>query len=80
MRNSELGKTTEQLGDFRVAFFNRERTIVDAFRYLSIEVAIKALKAAFAPGATHKLDIRLLRRYAKALRVKIEPYLMVVIA
>ena len=45
MRNAELGATTTKLGDAHVRIFNRERTVVDAFRYLDKEIAIKALKA-----------------------------------
>ena len=47
-RNFELGKTTIELDGVIVPIFDRERTIVDAFRLLSRETAIKALKMALA--------------------------------
>jgi hypothetical protein len=48
-----------------VNIFDRERTIVDAFRYLSKEIAIKALKMAVKNLSDKKLDIKKLQRYAK---------------
>jgi predicted transcriptional regulator of viral defense system len=73
-RNLQLGKTEIELEGVSVPIFDRERTIVDAFRYLSREAAIKALKAAIAQRA--KLDLVKLQEYAKELRVDIVPYLM----
>ena len=75
MRNAELGATTTKLGDAHVRVFDRERTVVDAFRYLDKEIAIKALKA-YLQGRVkgHKPDLRKLDSYAKALRVSIAPY------
>jgi predicted transcriptional regulator of viral defense system len=75
MRNAELGATTIKLGDAQLRIFNRERTVVDAFRYLDKEIAIKALKA-YLQGRIkgHKPDLRKLGSYAKTLRVGIAPY------
>ncbi|MFN4895091.1 MAG: type IV toxin-antitoxin system AbiEi family antitoxin domain-containing protein [Pseudomonadota bacterium] len=75
MRNAELGATTIKLGDAQLRIFNRERTVVDAFRYLDKEIAIKALKA-YLQGRIkgHKPDLRKLGSYAKTLRVSIAPY------
>ena len=76
MRNSSLGLTTIKLGDAQVRIFDRERTVVDSFRYLDKEIAIKALKAYLqARGKGFKPDLKKLQQYAKALRVKIGPYL-----
>jgi len=77
-RNFELGKTSIKLDDVTVSIFDRERTIVDAFRLLSQEVAIKALKIALTPPREHKLDLIKLQEYAKKLRVNIDPYLITV--
>ncbi|MEZ5315629.1 MAG: hypothetical protein R3E91_05430 [Chlamydiales bacterium] len=44
MCNIELGQTEIQIGDYSLKIFDRERTVVDAFRYLSQEIAIKALQ------------------------------------
>ena len=47
MRNLTLGKTTIKIENIMLPIFDRERTIVDAFRYLGRETALKALKIAF---------------------------------
>ena len=74
-RDMRLGKTTIRIGSEVVPIFNRERTIVDAFRLLSIETALKALKAGVKAGGSEKLDLPKLQEYARRLRKPIEPYL-----
>jgi len=76
MRNIELGKATIRINGVTLSIFDPERTIVDAFRFLSIETAIKALRNALALTGKKKINIAKLRKYAKILRVKIEPYLI----
>ncbi|NNM59084.1 MAG: hypothetical protein HKM04_04650 [Legionellales bacterium] len=76
MRNIELGKTTIKLENTIVPIFDRERTIVDAFRYLGRETALKALKIALTKKETEKINIEKIRAYAKKLRVKIDPFLL----
>lgn len=76
MRNMGLGKTKIDVGGVSVPIFDRERTLVDSFRFLSAEVALKALKAALGKPRAEKLDFVKLGKYAKALRVRIEPYLL----
>lgn len=78
MRNLKLGKTTIDIGGVVMPIFDRERTIVDSFRYLGSEAAIKALRAALKAKGTEKIEIEKLRRYAKALRVKIDPYILAI--
>ena len=78
MRNMSLGRTTMKVGDQKVAIFNRERTIVDAFRYLTKEIAVKALKESLKAKGSQKCDIKRLRSYAKKLRFKLDPYLLIV--
>jgi predicted transcriptional regulator of viral defense system len=78
LRNMSLGKTEIDLEGTRVPIFNRERTIVDAFRLLSTETAIKALKAALVRRGTERLDLKKLQSYAKKLRVNITLYLMAI--
>ena len=72
MRNTTLGKTTTKLGRYTVPIFDRERCIVDAFRYLSPEIAIKALQMYLRSGP----DLRTLQHYAKRLRVNLQPYIL----
>lgn len=77
-RNLKLGRTTIELEGAIVPIFDRERTIVDAFRLLSKETAIKALKMALTQPGQYRLDLIKLQEYAKELRVNIDPYLMTV--
>lgn len=76
MRNFELGKTTVTIEGIPIAIFDMERTIVDAFRLLSIETAIKALRMALSGKGPKKLDILKLEAYARQLRCDITPYLV----
>lgn len=75
MRNIDLGKTTIALGEYHVQIFDRERCIIDAFRYLSKEIAIKALQRYFQSRSA-KPDPKKLGAYAKILRVNITPYIL----
>ena len=76
MRNMSLGLTTVKMGKYEVKIFDRERTIVDAFRYLSDEIAIKALQAYLKPSSGQKADLPKLSKYAKALRININKYIL----
>jgi predicted transcriptional regulator of viral defense system len=75
MRNTQLGREEITIGEYSVYIFNRERTIVDAFRYLSKEIALKALKQYFTT-IDPKPNPKILIEYAKALRVNINPYIL----
>lgn len=76
LRNMELGKTKMDLGGIQIPIFDRERTIIDSFRLLSRETAIKALKMALSQKGAERLDLRKLQEYAKKLRCNIAPYLI----
>ena len=78
LRNFDLGKTTAKIGAVTFPIFDRERTIVDSFRFLSRETAIKALKAALKKKGSEKINLERLQEYAKKLRVDIEPYLLAI--
>lgn len=75
MRNTDLGKTEMLLGEFQVKIFDRERCVVDAFRYFSHEIAIKALQR-YLRSKEHKPDLKKLQKYARILRVKLTPYIL----
>lgn len=75
-RDMQLGRTEVELEGTKIPIFDRERTIVDAFRLLSRETAIKALKAAVVKGGKNRIDLVKLQEYAKRLRFNISPYLM----
>lgn len=75
MRNISFGQTTIKIGNQTLKIFDRERTIVDAFRYLDKETALKALQAYLKTNKGSKPDIDKLIRYAKRLRVDLTPYI-----
>jgi len=74
MRNLTLGQTSVDIAGYQVRIFDRERCVVDAFRYLSKEIAIKALQA-YLKGDGFRPDLTKLHRYAKELRSDITPYI-----
>ena len=78
MRNMELGKTKIKLGSEYISVFNSERSIVDAFRLLSLEIAIKALALGLKKRGAHKISLSKLRLYAQKQRIQIQPYIMAV--
>lgn len=84
-RNMTIGRTEIELGGARIPIFDRERCIIDAFRLLSRETALKALKTALSYSKSsvdtqypfqEKIDLVKLQNYAKKLRVNIIPYLI----
>ncbi len=75
MRNISFGQTTIKISDQKLKIFDPERTIIDAFRYLDKETALKALQAYLKTSKERKPDIDKLLKYAKKLRVDINPYI-----
>ena len=75
MRNISFGQTTIKIGNQKLKIFNRERTVVDSFRYLDKETSLKALQAYLKTSNDRKPDIDKLLRYAKTLRVDLTPYI-----
>lgn len=78
MRDMSTGKTTFSVGQETVKIFDIERTIVDAFRYLSKEIAIKALKAGVSGRSSKKLVIKKLQQYAKQFDLNLDPFILTV--
>ncbi len=76
MRNISFGQTTIKIGNQKIKIFDRERTVVDAFRYLDKETALKALQAYLKISKNIKPDIDKLLKYAKKLRVDLTPYIL----
>lgn len=75
MRNISFGQTIIKIGSKKLRIFDRERTIVDTFRYLDKETALKALQAYLKISNDRKPDIDKLLKYAKKLRVDLTPYI-----
>lgn len=76
MRNIELGATEIQIGAYRLKIFDKERTVIDSFRYLSKEVALKALQDYLRQTDSARPNLNKLMKYAKTLRVNIHPFIM----
>lgn len=75
MRNIELGMSEIKISGENVKIFDIERTIVDSFRLLDIETAMRALKA-YMSGTKGRPNIKKLNKYSKELRVDISKYLL----
>ena len=73
MRDVKTGSSRLKLGSARVPIFDRERTIIDSFRYLASEAAIKALKE-YLSGKHGKPDLVKLRKYSRKLKTPIDKY------
>ncbi len=78
LRNMDLGVTRVVLEGVSVPIFDRERTIIDSFRLLSRETAIKALKMGISQKGPKKINLLKLQEYAERLRVDITDFLMMV--
>lgn len=76
LSNMKLGKVSIDMGEVKINFFDRERTIVDSFRYLPIETAVTALKRYLKADNEYTPDLKKLNSYAKKLKVDISPYVM----
>lgn len=75
MRNLKLGRCSLKIGPYQTFIFDRERCVIDAFRYLHRESAIRILREYLKISKNKKPNIVKLAKYAKELRVDITPYL-----
>ena len=73
MRNMTLGLKKIKLNGTLVNIFDKERTVLDCFKHLDKEVAIKALKGYLND---EKKDLNKLYKYSKNLKINIEPYVL----
>ena len=78
MRNMSLGRSEMELGSETIQIFDMERTVIDAFRYLGKEVAIKALKSGLTIQGNKRIDLKMLQEYAKVFRINIDQYILAV--
>lgn len=79
-RNMKLGRTKIKLGDKEIWIFDRERTVIDSFRYLTIEIAVKALRAYLLTTQDHSPDFQKLSKYSQTLRKDITQYVLALTA
>ena len=76
-RNHGLGISNISIGNIAIPIYDLERTLVDAFKLLSIETAIKALKFAFN-HPNRKPNITKIQKYSKKLRTPMREYILMV--
>jgi hypothetical protein len=69
----KTGSYRLKLGKVSIKIFDKERTVVDAFRFLAPETAIKALKL-YLSGKHGKPDLIKLRKYSLKLKAPIGKY------
>ena len=80
MRNMDIGINIIKMAGLRVKIFDKEKTIIDSFRLLDFETAMKALKK-YLQGRKEKPNINKLNKYVKALRAsKVQEYITALIA
>ena len=75
MRNFDLGRVPLRIGPYRTFIFDQERCVIDAFRYLPRESAVRILREYLKSSKDRKPDLPKLGKYADELCVKITPYL-----
>lgn len=75
MRNTSLGQITIKIGNQKLRIFDPERTVVDSFRCLDKEIALKALQVYLKGSKSSKPDIQKLLMYGKKFRVDLMPYI-----
>ena len=80
MRNITLGKVPLKIGRLKTFIFDRERCVIDAFRYLDKETAIKALRLYLQTTESHQPDFKKLNAYARSLRTNIQEYMVALTA
>lgn len=80
MRNITLGKVPLKIGGLKTFIFDRERCVVDAFRYLDKETAIKSLRLYLQTTENHQPNFKKLNAYAHALRTNIQEYMVALTA
>jgi len=78
MRNMSLGRSEINIGSETIQIFDRERTIIDAFRYLGKEVAIKALKRGLTIQGNKRINLKKLQEYARECHINIDQYILAV--
>ena len=76
LRNHSLGVTKMKLGEVEIPIYDLERTIVDAFRFQTLEIGIKALQMAFQLPFGKRPDIHKLSEYSYELHYNLSPYIM----
>ena len=74
-RNFKLGRVPLKLGEYKTFIYDKERCVVDAFKKLSKESAMYSLKSYLKRTDEHKPDLSKFARYARELRVDVQPYI-----
>ena len=79
MRNMSIGVNTIKLAGFKVKIFDRERTVIDSFRFLDLETAMKSLKI-YLQNKKKKPNLNKMKKYTEVLHAsKVREYIMALI-
>lgn len=79
-RNMKLGVEIKSEGGISFNIFNKERTIIDSFRYLDINLSLTALKYYLKITKEHKPNIDQLLDYSEKLKTPIRKYVEAILA
>ena len=74
-RHYEEGKTFLKIEGHEIPIYEKERTIIDCFKFLEIEIAVKALKLYLKGSTKFKPDLQKLEYYSKILNKDISDYI-----
>lgn len=74
-RKFKEGITKIKIAGVEIPIYDKERTIIDCFKYLDLEVAVKALKMYLKGNSNLKPNIQKLRFYAQMFRKDISEYI-----
>ena len=74
-RKYNQGKTTLNIDEFIIPIYEKERTIIDCFKFLEIEIAVKALKMYLKGSTNFKPDLKKLDYFSKILKKDISEYI-----
>ncbi len=73
-RNHSVGISSIDIGDVSISIYCVERVILESFKFLSLETAIKALRSAFSSTKVD-IDMNKLETLSRKLRINITPYI-----
>ncbi|MBC8549605.1 MAG: type IV toxin-antitoxin system AbiEi family antitoxin domain-containing protein [Candidatus Brocadiales bacterium] len=79
-RNMELGLLEIEYAGIKFKIFDKERTVIDCFRYLDLDLSLNVLKNYLRKSEGHKPNIEKLMEYSEALRKPIHKYVEAILA
>ena len=78
-RNFNEGRTNIKISGINIPIYDRERTVIDCFKYLDNETAVKALKMYLNMKGKYRPDLNKLRYYSENLQKDVSDYIVGII-